>query len=50
MLFGLASNVTTVLEKGFVTCKLVESAVKYADYLQEKLACGTSYQSREDNM
>ena len=48
VLLNLTSNVTTILEKSFVTHKsfkflhnvfdiLVESAVKYADYLQENL-------------
>lgn len=30
--------------------KLVESAVKYADYLQENLVCVKSYQSSKDSM
>ena len=30
--------------------KLVESVVKYADYLQENLARVENYQSREDNV
>ena len=30
--------------------KLVESAVKYADYLQENLVCVKSYQSNKDSM
>ena len=30
--------------------KLVESVVKYADYLQENLARAENYQSREDNV
>ena len=61
VLLNLTSNVTTILEKSFVTRKsfkfihdvfdkLVESAVKYADYLQENLACVENYQSRKDKL
>ena len=61
VLLNLTSNVTIILEKSSVTRKsfkflhdvfdkLVESAVKYADYLQENLVCVENYQNREDNL
>ena len=60
VLLNLTSNVTTILERTFFTRKsfkflhdvfdkLVESAVKYTDYLQN-LTRVKNYQNREDNV